>query len=60
MSNRDDQIFTDEAVSQGHTTRENEQIPVVEDSKYQAEGVDAVNEQRMDSDEQLGGPPFMS
>jgi len=60
MSNQDDQTFTDEPVSHGYTTRETEQIPVVEDSKYQSEGVDAVDEGAMNSDQQLGKLPQRS
>ena len=51
MSNQDDQTFTEETATKGHTSRENDQIPVVEDSKYGAEGMmDALK----DSDAQLG------
>jgi len=54
MSKQENQTFTDEPVTQGRTTREGEQIPVVEDAKYQAEGTDAVDDEVMDSDQQLG------
>jgi hypothetical protein len=55
MSNQDDQTFTEETVTKGHTSRaENDQIPVVEDSKYGAEGMDALGDEVKDSDAQLG------
>lgn len=47
-------IFSEESVSYGRTTSENEQIPVVNDNKYGAEGMDAVDEQTANSDAQLG------
>jgi hypothetical protein len=49
MSNKEDQEFTP-----GHDSKESEQIPVVEDSKYQNEGMDAVDDDVKDSDAQLG------
>ena len=54
MSKREDQSFTDEAVTYGDTTRGNDQIPVVDDNKYGAEGLDAMDDQVKDSDAQLG------
>ena len=55
MSNQDDQTFTEETATKGHTSRENDQIPVVEDSKYGAEGMmDALEDEVKDSDAQLG------
>jgi hypothetical protein len=54
MSKQEDQKFTDEAVTYGRTTRENDQIPVVEDSKTQSEGLDAIDDEVKDSDAQLG------
>lgn len=58
MSNQDDQTFTDETVTKRYTSRENEQIPVVEDSKYGAEGMDAMDDEVKDSDAQLSTPCF--
>ena len=52
MSKREDQTFTDEAVTYGHTTSRNDQIPVVDDTK--AEGMDAMDSELKDSDAQLG------
>jgi len=53
--------FSEESVSYGKTTSENEQIPVVDDNKYGAEGMDAVDEQTANSDAQLGiGKPTMA
>lgn len=54
MSKQDDQTFTEETVTKGHTSSENDQIPVVEDSKYGAEGMDAMDDEMKDSDAQLG------
>jgi hypothetical protein len=54
MSSKNDQQFTDEAVTYGHTTKGNDQIPVVEDSKYQDEGMDNISADQADSDQQLG------
>ena len=55
MSNQDDHTFTEKTVTKGHTSRENDQIPVVEDSKYGAEGMmDALEDEVKDSDAQLG------
>ena len=54
MSNQEDQTFTDEAVTYGHTSSRNEQIPVVNDNNYRAEGMDAMDDQVKDSDAQLG------
>ena len=54
MSKREDQTFTDEAVTYGDTTSGNDQIPVVDDNKYAAEGLDAMDDQVKDSDAQLG------
>ena len=54
MSNQEDQTFTDEAVTYGHTSSGNEQIPVVNDNSYRAEGMDAMDDQVKDSDAQLG------
>ena len=54
MSKREDQTFTDEAVTYGHTTSGNAHIPVVDDGKYGAEGMDAMDDQVKDSDAQLG------
>lgn len=58
MSNQDDQTFADETVTKGYTSSENEQIPVVDDSKYEAEGMDAMDDEVKDSDAQLGNPCF--
>ena len=58
MSNQDDQTFTDETVTKGYTSSENEQIPVVDDSKYGEEGMDAMDDEVKDSDAQLGTPCF--
>jgi hypothetical protein len=57
MSKQEDQKFTDEAVTYGRTTRENDQIPVVEDSKTQSEGLDAIDDEIKNSDAQLGSCP---
>lgn len=54
MSSKNDQQFTDEAVTYGHTTKGNDQIPVVDDSKYQDEGMDRISADQADSDQQLG------
>jgi hypothetical protein len=43
MSNQDDQSFADEPVTQCHASCKNEQIPVVEDSKYGSEGMVAMD-----------------
>jgi len=59
MSKQEDQReFTEEAASYGHTTRNNEQIPVLEDGKCSAEGMDKVDPETADSDEQLGNETF--
>jgi hypothetical protein len=54
MSKQEDQKFTEEAVTYGHTSSGDAQIPVVDDSKYPAEGMDAMDNQVKDSDAQLG------
>ena len=46
--------FTVEAVSYGETTGEKETIPVIDDSKYQGEGMDTVDSRTADSNKQLG------
>ena len=51
---KQDQKFTEEAVTYGHTSSGDAQIPVVDDSKYPAEGMDAMDDQVKDSDAQLG------
>ena len=54
MRNQYDQAFTDETVTKGRTISESDRIPAVEDSKYEAEGMDAMNEEVKESDAQLG------
>lgn len=52
MSKQEEPTFTDEAVTYGHTSSGNDQIPVVDDTK--AEGMDAMDSEMKDSDVQLG------
>lgn len=54
MSSKNEQQFSDEAVTYGETTKGNDQIPVVDDSKYQDEGMDSISADQADSDQQLG------
>lgn len=43
MTNQDDQNVGDESVTQCQASRKNEQIPVVENFKYGAEGMVAMD-----------------
>jgi len=49
--------FTDEAVSYGQTTGPGETIPVIDDSKVPAEGMDKLDSRTADSNAQLGINP---
>ena len=54
MTSKNNPKFTEEAVSYGETTGDNEIIPVVDDSKYKGEGMDTIDSRTADSDKQLG------
>jgi hypothetical protein len=51
--------FTDEAVSYGQTTEPGETIPVIDDSKVTAEGMDTLDSRTADSNAQLGMDPIL-
>ena len=54
MTSNNTPKFTEEAVSYGKTTGDKEIIPVVDDSKYQGEGMDIIDSGTADSSKQLG------
>ena len=59
MTSEDSPKFTEEVVSYGITTGDKETVPVVDDSKYQEEGMDVIETEIADSEKQLGKSTFL-